>query len=670
MISFIVPTYNREDTIERCIRSIYSVKCDKEVIVIDDNSNDKTIEIIKRNFPKVNIIRNKSNKGPAYARNVGIKEANGEYLFFVDSDVFLTKDILKKLLKYEDHDILFPRIIFEDNTQMYPSNSNEERYLKASTVFMIRKNSLIENNLFFDELYFIYDEDTDFFLRCKLNNLKCKYVREAIAMHALQSKVSLNLEKRYYLTTKNHIYSYFKYLFLDKNNRELFDFPRFKLIIKDILMALFNINLLSFASVEGRTKIKRNKINVLFNTRRLTNRSRIVLIYLFKKAVLWNIFHSHKIIKNMLSIKELKRYNLVIYTTGLMDFYYWNIYRLKKSKNIEIERISSRFLYNTLIKLNNHSKLFRIIRKKFTGKSNVIEGEPSVKNIVDGILAPVKLIFRKNIILSFPAYSNMIYYMFFLNLLGKNTIYFTSWPYWNTKKYETRPLFNRWIWHQFLKRTKIVAVSKTAYNTLKLKKYNVVQIPHSVDVDSYNVKNKNNKKIKLLYTGRLVEEKGIRDILEVSSKFDRNKVEFLFAGDGQLVDLIKAKEKSLPVKYIGYIESKKELKKLYSQSDIFILNSYSLKTWEEWFGISLIEAMASGLAVVSTDCIGPKEIINKNKVGFLIKQKDKQELYNKLKILIDNITLRNKFGINARKLVMNEYNLEDNSKKWWKILIN
>src|SRR3989344_6605787 len=218
MISFIVPTYNREDTIERCIRSIYSVKCDKEIIVIDDNSNDKTIEIIKRNFPKINIIRNKSNKGPAYARNVGIKEANGEYLFFVDSDVFLTKDILKKLLKYEDHDILFPRIIFEDNTQMYPSNSNEERYLKASTVFMIRKNSLIENNLFFDELYFIYDEDTDFFLRCKLNNLKCKYVREAIAMHALQSKVSLNLEKRYYLTTKNHIYSYFNYLiFLDLN---------------------------------------------------------------------------------------------------------------------------------------------------------------------------------------------------------------------------------------------------------------------------------------------------------------------------------------------------------------------------------------------------------------------------------------------------------------------
>ncbi len=289
MISFVIPTYNREDTIKRCLSNIYSVKCSKEVIVIDDDSKDKTINIIRKKFPKVKIIKNNSNKGPAYSRNIGIKNTKGDYLFFVDSDVYLTKDILKKFLKYKNYDILFPKIIFEDKTLMYPSNIKEETYLKASTVFLIKRNKIVKNNLFFDELYYMVEEDTDFFIRCKLKGLKCKYVKEAIAIHATKSKTSLMQEKKYYLTTKNHIYAFIKYLNMPKEVKDLFEFPRFNLIIKDFIMALFNVNLLSITSIEGRTKTRRSKLYILFNWEKITNKSRLVLIYLFFKAVLWNL---------------------------------------------------------------------------------------------------------------------------------------------------------------------------------------------------------------------------------------------------------------------------------------------------------------------------------------------------------------------------------------------
>lgn len=289
MISFVVPSYNREDTIGRCLSSIYSIKCDKEVIIVDDNSNDKTLEIVKKKFPKVKILRNKSNKGPAVSRNIGIKESKAEFIFFVDSDVFLTKDILNKFLKYKNYDIMFPRIIFEDKTLMYPSNQKEENYLKASTVFLIKKKSLINNSLLFDELYYMVEEDTDFFIRCKLNGLKCKYAKEATAIHSNKSKTSLMKEKKYYLTAKNHIYAYIKFFNIPKDVKELFDFPRFSLIIKDFIMALFNVNLLSITSVQGRTKIRKNKLNILFNGEKITNKSRLILIYLFFRAVLWNL---------------------------------------------------------------------------------------------------------------------------------------------------------------------------------------------------------------------------------------------------------------------------------------------------------------------------------------------------------------------------------------------
>ena len=87
-MSVIIPAYNRCGSLCRCLRSVYVQEYKPfEVIVIDNGSDDGTVEIIKKEFPSVKLIMNKNNKGPAIARNQGIRASNGHYVWFIDSDV-------------------------------------------------------------------------------------------------------------------------------------------------------------------------------------------------------------------------------------------------------------------------------------------------------------------------------------------------------------------------------------------------------------------------------------------------------------------------------------------------------------------------------------------------------------------------------------------------------
>ena len=93
--SIIIPVYNVEKYIDRCFNSIQNQTFhDYEVIVIDDGSTDRSIEIAKK-YPFQVI--HQENQGLSMARNNGIKVAKGEYILFVDSDDFLDLELLQKL---------------------------------------------------------------------------------------------------------------------------------------------------------------------------------------------------------------------------------------------------------------------------------------------------------------------------------------------------------------------------------------------------------------------------------------------------------------------------------------------------------------------------------------------------------------------------------------------
>ena len=87
MISVVIPLYNKEAIVERSVRSILSQDYDDfEVVVVNDGSTDKSVEIVKSiHDPRITLIE-QENGGPSKARNTGVKNAKGEWIVFLDAD--------------------------------------------------------------------------------------------------------------------------------------------------------------------------------------------------------------------------------------------------------------------------------------------------------------------------------------------------------------------------------------------------------------------------------------------------------------------------------------------------------------------------------------------------------------------------------------------------------
>lgn len=94
--SFIIPVYNSENTITRCVESIEKNNCDDvEIILIEDCSKDNSLDVCKKlekKYQNVICLNNSKNRGVSYTRNKGIEKAQGEYLLFTDSDDWVDSD--------------------------------------------------------------------------------------------------------------------------------------------------------------------------------------------------------------------------------------------------------------------------------------------------------------------------------------------------------------------------------------------------------------------------------------------------------------------------------------------------------------------------------------------------------------------------------------------------
>ena len=133
LISIIIPTYNRKEMLKNSIDSIFSQNyINYEIIVIDDNSNDGTREMIFELYPNIIYSRNKKNMGPSYNRKLGMKMSKGDYLIFMDDDDYYT-------------DPLF----FTNAINILENNKeNNISFLAANSIDFIQENNrYIKNNL-------------------------------------------------------------------------------------------------------------------------------------------------------------------------------------------------------------------------------------------------------------------------------------------------------------------------------------------------------------------------------------------------------------------------------------------------------------------------------------------------------------------------------------------
>lgn len=132
-ISVIVPCYNVENFVEKCIESLVNQTYDNiEIIVIDDKSKDNTYEVLKRlkdKYPdKFTLYQNEENRGLAYTRNFGVSKATGKYIGFIDSDDYIDPDyysILVEKVINENADLVINdiQLVDEQGEKLGPVNN-------------------------------------------------------------------------------------------------------------------------------------------------------------------------------------------------------------------------------------------------------------------------------------------------------------------------------------------------------------------------------------------------------------------------------------------------------------------------------------------------------------------------------------------------------------------
>ncbi len=134
-ISVIIPVYNVEIYIEKCIHSVLNQTFeDFEIVLVDDCSPDRSIELAKELLEgqsqiPYQIISKEKNEGLSAARNTGIENSNGHYLLFIDSDDWIEKETLQKL--YESISITKAAIVICRVRQVYDDDIKNSEVLKS-----------------------------------------------------------------------------------------------------------------------------------------------------------------------------------------------------------------------------------------------------------------------------------------------------------------------------------------------------------------------------------------------------------------------------------------------------------------------------------------------------------------------------------------------------------
>ena len=208
-ISIIIPVYNAEKYIEKCL---YSIKrqtySNYEIIIVDDGSKDNSLKICEKfkNENKSIILKifTQKNEGPSSARNKGISNAEGDYIIFVDADDYLGENLLETLLSCCEKDTMIRSNYktFKGN-KIFNTKTERDKILVGDFIEKILANSfpgcvwgclfetkIIKKMKFSSELHFM--EDTLFLVEY-LNNIKYVKFGEANYYYCLSNTNSITL---------------------------------------------------------------------------------------------------------------------------------------------------------------------------------------------------------------------------------------------------------------------------------------------------------------------------------------------------------------------------------------------------------------------------------------------------------------------------------------------
>lgn len=173
--SFIVPVYNTEKYLKKCLDSLVNQTYkDFEIIIVNDGSTDNSINIINEYSKKYKNIKviNQKNGGLSHARNEGVKNANGKYILFVDSDDYVETELLNEVeQKIDGLDLLRFQVVIEDEEYNNIKTYEEKEFSSLNGYEAIK----IISNYFFVEPACFYVYNKDFYLKNKFKFTKNVY---------------------------------------------------------------------------------------------------------------------------------------------------------------------------------------------------------------------------------------------------------------------------------------------------------------------------------------------------------------------------------------------------------------------------------------------------------------------------------------------------------------
>ncbi|MDD5680056.1 MAG: glycosyltransferase [Candidatus Omnitrophica bacterium] len=683
LISVVIPTYNCgayiADAIDIVLNQTYK---NIEIIIVDDGSGDDTKDILRR-YAKFNTIKflSQNNKGPAAARNMGVKEAAGEYVAFLDADDLWEKDKLEKSVYFMEHggfdwiatglkkitmdgQVLDERLMKKD-AYGYNAATGELYDLKKrvfsykfglpvhAPTLVIRKHCFEKSGLF-DESLLIH-EDTDLVLRFQQDGLKGGFLNEMLTIYRYRPT---SITKNRFVDNADQMYKVAKKHAkkLGLHNKDvkrdysqlLWEVASRYYIEKKLLLTLkFTIMSMFYQQdMLKMIKIKKYAVKSITRDRGLQNPKRI-LYY----EPCSGFGGSSNAIANL--IKHLNRREycpmLAIRHCGpqLESIKDVDVIKLKDYPIAPNNMASLAYvIFNAMIET---VRIYILIKTKKVAvvhiNVNLISGiPPAIASGIAGI----------------PCICHLR---------------------------QTRRLIRRekilvpWI-------TRFIVLNGHAYDIYKqdIPEEKLKLIYDGVDLDSLSgvahgrfKKEMNFNSDQLVgMVGRIVKGKGQREfILAAKAVLEkRPKTKFVIIGDsagtadgymGEIRTLVRERGLEGNITLTGW---RKDMKDIMADLDVLV---QATTTFPEGFGLTIIEAMALSKPVIATDIPGPSDIVDDGRTGFLVPAGDIASMARQMLCLLEDGELCRKMGSEGRRLVEKKFDVRNtvqNIEAIYKVLLS
>lgn len=154
------------------------------------------------------------------------------------------------------------------------------------------------------------------------------------------------------------------------------------------------------------------------------------------------------------------------------------------------------------------------------------------------------------------------------------------------------------------------------------------------------------------YVGRITRDKGINELVSAFASIERENARLLLIGDIDQTNAIDSVQQDQLQKnpWITCHSAVDNIEEYYSALDILVLPSY-----REGFGMVVVEAEAMGLPVIVTDIPGPTDAMVPGKTGLLVKKKDTDSLVRAMRLLVDDLPMRKRFGEAAHEFAVENF---------------